>query len=118
MIFTLLTLAFIIAVATIVGLMVTAVQMASESTTITNLDEWLCDNWVCDWKGESLLETLTNVASEELCWDACQLNPDCVFYSFISVRGELSCYLLASCDSPSYMPNCQVCGSGPKNCSK
>ena len=86
MIFTLLTLAFIIAVATIVGLMVTAVQMGSESTTIpkstttmttfsttdattrtsfmtstttaislstttTNLDEWLCDNWVCDWKG-------------------------------------------------------------------
>ena len=90
MIFTLLTLAFIISVATIVGLMVTAVQMASEKTTTipipttttmttfsttetsfttnptttmtslptattTNLDEWLCDNWVCDWKGWYLI---------------------------------------------------------------
>ena len=79
----LLTLAFIVSVATIVGLMVTAVQMVPEtgttptltttttatfsttstspmtsstttttlSTTTTNLDEWLCDNWICDWKG-------------------------------------------------------------------
>ena len=80
LIFTLLTLAFVISVATIVGLMVTAVQMAAEKTTTiprptttistfsttnptttttthpitttTNLDEWLCDNWVCDWQGQ------------------------------------------------------------------
>ena len=90
LIFTLLTLAFVISVATIVGLMVTAVQIAAEktttslkptttvttfsttdattttsytsspttttslATTTTNLDEWLCDNWVCDWKGRYL----------------------------------------------------------------
>ena len=79
----LLTLAFIVSVATIVGLMVTAVQMVPEtgttptltttttatfsttstspmmssttttalSTTTTNLEEWLCDHWICDWKG-------------------------------------------------------------------
>ena len=36
----------------------------------------------------------------------------------ISSRGELFCHLLTSCDSTSYMPNCPVCGSGPKNCTK
>merc|ERR1711879_300998 len=85
------------------------------STTTTNLDELLCDDWLCNWKGDSLIETLPNIPSEALCLEAClDRRPDCAFYTFIFMRGLLECHLLTSCQPQSPLPNCPSCGSGPK----
>jgi len=75
-------------------------------------------NYVCDSEGNNKLDEIRNdIPTAQECYDLCNANADCKFFTFRELyMGQTVCTLLTTCNLQTTCSNPASCTSGPNDC--